>query len=127
MAIKISLQSTKIPVEIGELKFEIDINDEKYEQFVQEFNRFLSEIESLDEDKIEDLEQLKSMVKDIYERLLGEGSYTAVYNEMPNIAMVSSVFVHIVEQLKQEMDDRMKPTSKLKSVPKKPTKKQGKK
>ena len=38
MAIKINLESTVIPVEIGDLKFEIDVTDEKYETFTRGFN-----------------------------------------------------------------------------------------
>ena len=121
MAIKISLESTKIPVEIGDLKFEIDVTDEKYEAFIQNFNAFLSKMESLDEEKSEDIALLKTMVSKVYEELLGTGSYEQIYAKMPNIAFVASTLVNIVTQLMQVMDERITPTpvSKMKAVAKK--------
>jgi len=121
MAIKINLESTKIPVEIGDLKFEIDVTDEKYEAFIQNFNAFLSKMESLDEEKSEDIALLKTMVEEVYEELLGTGSYDQIYTKMPNIAFVASVLVNIVTQLTQVMNERITPTPKMKVVAKKTT------
>ena len=106
MAIKVNLESTIIPVEVGNLRFTIDINDEKYEQFIQEFNQFLTEVQKLDEEKVEDMAKMKSMMKDIYTSLLGAGSFGAVYEQVPNIALVASTFVQIVMALKDEMDKK---------------------
>jgi len=127
MAIKVNLQSTIIPVEIGHLKFEINITDKKYEDFVKEFNQFLSNLEKLDEQNAEDVDRLRAMIKEIYTKLLGEGSFEVVYQEMPNIALVASTFINVVTQLMQEMDKRMNQPQKLKTVAKKAPKKQVKK
>jgi len=107
MAIKISLESTKIPVEIGDLKFEIDVMDEKYEAFIKNFNVFLTKMEALDEEKSEDIVMLKAMVAEVYEELLGVGSYEQIYAKMPNIIFVASALVNIVKQLTEEMDGRI--------------------
>jgi len=123
MAIKINLESTKIPVEIGDLTFEIDVTDEKYEAFIQNFNAFLTKMESLDEEKSEDIALLKTMVSEVYEELLGTGSYEQIYAKMPNIAFVASVLINIVTQLIEEMDSRITPTPKMKVVTKKTAKK----
>ena len=125
MAIKINLESIKIPVEIGDLKFEIDVTDEKYESFIKNFNAFLTKMESLDEDDVEDIAQLKVAVSEVYEDLLGTDSYEQIYEKMPNIAFVASVLVNIVTQLMAEMDERITPTSvsKMKTVAKKQPKK----
>ena len=110
MAIKINLESTKIPVEIDDLKFEIDVTDKKYEGFIQKFNRFLGEIERLDEENTEDVNKIKTLVEEIYEELLGTNSYKLIYAKMPNIAFVSSVLINVVTQLIKEMEARMTPT-----------------
>jgi len=116
MAIKINLEATKIPVEIGDLKFEIDVTDERYEAFINNFNEFLTKLDSLDDGKSEDIAVLKTLVSEIYAELLGEGSYEQIYEKMPNIAFVASVLVNIVTQLTEEMDERIKPTSKLRQI-----------
>ena len=119
MAIKINLESVKIPVEIGDLKFEIDVTDEKYEVIVENFNLFLEKVEKLNENKSEDLEQLKEFVKKIYEDLLGTGVYEQIYAKMPNTSFVASTLVSIVTQLVEEMNKRMEVTTNKKVV--KPT------
>ena len=116
MAIKINLESTKIPVEIGDLKFEIDVTDEKYEAFIKNFNAFLTQMESLDEEKSEDIAHLKKLVEKIYDDLLGMGAYEKIYTMMPNISFVASTLVSIVTQLVEEMNKRMEPVAKPKAV-----------
>jgi len=116
LAIKINIESTKIPVEIDDLKFEIDVTDEKYEAFIGHFNVFLTKLDTLDDEKPEDIEVLKTLVSEVYIELLGTGSYEKVYEKMPNIAFVASTLVKIVTQLIDEMDKRMKPVSELKQI-----------
>ena len=126
MAIKINLESTKIPVEIGDLKFEIDVTDEKYESFINNFNIFLEKMESLDEEKSEDLVLIKKMVKEVYDDLLGKDAYEQIYAKMPNTAFVSKVLATIVSQLMIEMEDKssfVEPKPNIKIMAKKQTKK----
>ena len=118
MAIKVNLESTIIPVEIGDLKFEIDVADEKYETLVNNFNDFLEKVEALDEENPEDISQLKAIVKDIYDEMLGENAYEQIYTKMPNISFVTGVLVNIVTQLAEEVDKRVTPTPSLKAVKK---------
>lgn len=123
MAIKISLESTIIPVEIGDLKFEIDVTDEKYEAFTNNFNVFLKEIVTLDEESSEDIEKLKVLVQKLYDELLGDGSYEQIYTKMPNISFVAGTLANIVTQLAKEMEKRIIPTTPAKVVKKKQTNK----
>jgi len=116
VAIKINLESTKIPVEIGDLKFEIDVTDEKYEAFINNFNIFLTKLDTLDEENTEDIAVLKTLVSEVYNELLGTDSYEQIYEKMPNIAFVASALVNIVTQLIEEMDQRIKPMPKLRQI-----------
>ena len=113
MAIKVNLESTVIPVEIGDLKFQIDVTDEKYESFIKNFNEFLEKIETLDEEKSEDIARLKEFVKEIYDELLGVGAYKKTYEKMPNISFVARTLANVVTQLVAEMDQRLVPVTKL--------------
>ena len=119
MAIKINLESVKIPVEIGDLKYEIDVTDEKYEAFIQNFNEFLMKVETLNKENSEDTVLLKTLVSGIYKELLGAGSYEAIYDKMPNIGFVSATLVNIVTQLTEEMEQRITMKPVVKVVPRK--------
>jgi len=123
MAIKVNLESIKIPVEIGDLKYEIDVTDDKYEGFIKNFNIFLSKIEKLDENDAENVVLLKTMVKAVYDELLGLSAFDEVYAKMPNIAFVSNVLINVVTQLMEEMDDTVTPKNKMKTAVKKTVKK----
>jgi len=67
------------------------------------------------------------MVSEVYEELLGVGSYKQIYAKMPNIAFVTSVLMRLVTQLTEEVDKRIEPVSEVTVVKKTTTKKQGKK
>ena len=118
MAIKINLESTKIPVEIGDLKFEIDVTDEKYETFIKNFNVFLEKMEALEEENLENLDIVKELLKDVYDELLGENAYEQVYKLMPNTAFVAKVIALVVQRLMTEMEAKSSfdEKSKLKVV-----------
>ena len=81
MAIKIELQSTIIPIEIGAFKFEVDMTDEKEKAFKGKLDDFLKEAGELDEEKPEDEIKLKEMLTEVYDDLLGEGSFEKLYKE----------------------------------------------
>ena len=119
MAIKINLQSTVIPVQLGDLKFEVDVADEKYDEIVKNFNGFLEKISELDEAKAEDVIQLKEIVKETYDQLLGEGTYEQIYDKMPNISFVAGVLVNLVVELAKEMQKRMVSKIQVKTMSKK--------
>ena len=114
MAIKISIESIKIPVEIGDLKFEIDVTDEKYESFINHFNVFLTKIEALDEANSEEMANLKVLIKEVYDELLGVGAYEKTYAVMPNMSFIASALANIVMQLVEEMDKRAGAVAELK-------------
>lgn len=78
--------------------------------------------------KQEDIEQLKVIVQEVYDQLLGKGAYEQIYAKMANISFVAGVLINVITQLSEEVDKRMIPTSsKVKVATKKPAKKQTKK
>ena len=107
MAIKVNLETTVIPVEIGDLKFEIDVTDEKYEEYVQSFNAFLDDVSELDETESEDLKLLKEKQKHVYDVLLGEGAFESIYELAPSIMITTGILTQVVEQLEKEVMKRL--------------------
>ena len=118
MAIKINLESTVIPVEIGDLKFQIDVTDETYERYVQAFNSFLDDVSELDETTSEDLTLLKAKQRNVYDVLLGEGAFESIYELAPSVVITTGILTQVVEQLEKEMMKRLDGRS-IKAVPKK--------
>ena len=116
MAIKINLESTKIPVEIGDLNFEINVTDEKFDTFSKHFQDFLNNVQALDEQNEEDQNKLKPLVKSIHDELLGLGSFELVYEKVPNVTFVAGILIKIVSQLTEEMDKRIMPTNQMNNV-----------
>jgi len=103
MAVKVNLKSTTIPVEIGDMKFEVKMDEDNYLNFAKKFEIFLSELEQLDEEKLNDLEYLKPMFRVVHDALLGDGSFDMVYNAMPNLRFVEGTFKQVVVELDREI------------------------
>ena len=125
MAIKIELQSTIIPVEIGAFKFEVNMTDEKEKAFKAQLDDFLKQASELDETKLEDETKLKELLKQMYDDLLGEGSFDKMYNSAPNIGILSGVFIQLVQEFGKVAQSRVTSNPVLKMLERK--KKTGKK
>lgn len=123
MAVKFNLYSTKIPVEIGNMSFELDISDEKYDEFSTVFNKYLDEVSELRAEDIEDLDLIKEKQRSVFTTLLGEGAFDAIYAMSPSIVSTTRTLTDIVAYIEKEVVDRLEGDSNSKSVKKQPTKK----
>ena len=103
MAIKVNLKSTIIPVEIGDMKFEVKLDEERHQSFAKKLQIFLEEMAQLSQEKEDDLEHLKSMFRVVHDALLGEGSFDMVYNAMPNLRLVENTFSQVIIGLDKEL------------------------
>jgi len=122
MAIKLNLNTTVIPVEIGEFKFEINMTDEKEKAFQVKLNAFLKQAEQLNESSLEDEEKLHAMIAEMYDELLGSGAFDKLYEHTPNAGILLGVFMELVTEFTKEARSRVLPSSVLKIVDKKPKK-----
>jgi len=116
MAIKINVLSTLVPIEIGNLKFEVDVTDEKYQAFIERFKAvqkellaLMTEIEEMEKNgteinEEETLAKLHQLVSKAYDELLGEGTFRQVYQQTPRIVAVTSYLVKLVAALEKEME-----------------------
>lgn len=113
MAIKIDLVQTKIPVEIGKLKYEVELDDKSFEEMTKDFfklNEKVSKIVSkLGEKAEKELPEetshnlLHDLVSEAYTTILGEGSFDEVYAQTPRIVAVSQYLGEIYKELHKEM------------------------
>ena len=122
MAIKLNLNTTIIPVEIGDFNFEINMTDEKEKAFQTKLNDFLKQAEQLNESHSEDEEKLQTMIAEMYDELLGDGAFDQLYAHTPNVGILLGVFMQLVAEFAKEAKSRVLPSSVLKIVEKKPKK-----
>ena len=122
MAIKINLETTIIPVEIGNFKFEIEMTDEKEKTFQIKLNDFLEQIQVL-EDTVEDELKLREMMETVYDDLLGIGTFGKLYEFAPSIGILSGVLIQLIEEIGKETQSRITTKPILKAINKKATKK----
>ena len=107
MAIKISLNSTKIPVEIGDLKFEVEMNDEGYERFINIFNVFVKEMAALGAEEVEDFPSIRDRQKKLLDSLLGEGAFDQLYTKISCTMTLTRVIGQIAASIEAEMIKRL--------------------
>ena len=126
MAVKFELYSTKIPVEIGNMSFELDVSDEKYDAFTTVFNNYLDEFSKLTDKESEDLNLIKEKQRIVFTTLLGEGAFDAIYAMSPSIVSTTRTLTDLVSYIEREVKDRLEGDSNNKK-PKKALTETGKK
>jgi len=119
MAIKINLNTTVIPVEIGTFKFEINMTDEKEKAFQEKINDFLKQAQTLNEDQPEEEKALRNMVEEMFDTLLENGAFEKLYNHTPNIGILLGVLMDLIASFGKEARNRVIPNSALKVLEKK--------
>ena len=107
MAIKINLQSTKIPVEIGDLKFEINMNDEGYEKFITKFRVFVDDMASLAEEKIEDFANIRIQQEKLLDEILGVGAFSAIYEKVSCTTTMTGIIAQIATEIENTILARL--------------------
>ena len=107
MVVKFELFSAKIPIEIGNMKFELDVSDEKYDAFTIVFNKYLDELTELTVQESEDLNIIKEKQRLVFTTLLGEGAFDAIYAMSPSIVSTTRVLNDVVNYMEQEVKKRL--------------------
>jgi len=125
MAIKINLNTTVIPVEIGAFKFEINMTDEKEKGFQVKLNDFLQQAQQLSEGNLEDEVTLRNMIEELFDALLEKGAFEKLYAHTPNTGILLGVFMDLVAAFNKEARTRVLPSSVMKVLDKKAKKSVG--
>lgn len=121
MAIKINLNTTVIPVEIGTHKFEVNMTDEKELAFQETLGEFSKKAQTLGEYGEKDVEKLRGMVLEMIDELLGEGSFDLLYRDVPNVGILLGVLVEVIQEISKVAKERVMPKSVEKIIAKKST------
>lgn len=122
MSLKIDVQSTVIPIEIGGLKFNIDIMDDNYSRFSEVFSTFLDDMSKLSETEADDMELIKEKQKKVFDTLLGEGAFKKLYELTPSLVVITGILTQIVEHLEEEISKKLGIAGVAKKSPKRKAK-----
>ena len=113
MTIKINVVKTAVPIEIGELKYEVQLDDKAFEEMTKGYFKFTEKVSQLVSSLAEKAEEemseeasfklLNDLVSKAYDDILGEGSFDEVYTQTPRIVAVSEYLGLIYKELRKEM------------------------
>lgn len=93
----------EVPVEIGDLKFSLPLDDESIKKYVNGKELLLDGIEVSNED---DVEQLKKAFKSIVDFFLGEGSFDVIYEKYPSVFICGEIIDQLVVMVAEEISKR---------------------
>ena len=100
MSIKINTKSTEVPVEIGELKYTLDVSDKGLENLRDNYAKI---VDALNTVKPEDEVGIKTILSESFDAILTENSYLEIYKQTPSIPMC----IGILQQLLQEVEKQL--------------------
>ena len=113
MAIKINVVKTGVPIEIGDLKYEVYLDDKAFEEMTKGYFEYTEKVTDLVNNLTEKAENeiaeetsfqlLHDLVSEAYDNILGKGSFDEVYAQTPRIVAVSEYLGLIYKELRKEM------------------------
>lgn len=105
MAIRIQERKPEIPVEIGPLKFSFEVTDESVLEFRKKAIEIQKELEELkvDENKQEDLEACKDVLRRGFDLLLGDGAFEKIYKLTPSVVILMDYLAQLADGINEEL------------------------
>jgi|SRR5690606_6915332 len=105
MAIRIQERKPEIPVEIGPLKFSFEVTDESVLEFRKKAVEIQKELEELkvDENKQEDLEACKDVLRRGFDLLLGDGAFEKIYELTPSVVILMDYLAQLADGINEEL------------------------
>jgi len=111
--IKIETQVLEIPVEIGHLKYKIDVSDISINKLRKDTDLCRKKIAELEE-KMENKEikeqagvnQLEKILIEAYAAMLGEGSFEQIYEQTPSLVSMVNYYTQLAQSLEEELTKR---------------------
>ena len=114
MAIKMTLGTLVIPVEIGNFKFEMNIADEQWGAFQEKAMERAQQLEALS--KSDDEPSCYSLLEELVDELLGRGAFGKLYEYTPNLQILYDVVSALVVALEEKIQSRLASQVALKCV-----------
>ena len=96
-------QTTKVPLQIGTLKFELDFSDDKLIHLADNFNDVMNELSEVDS---KDFQAVKQGMKTVVDMFIEEGAFEVIYKEYPSITIVTEIIEKLAVGITEEIKKR---------------------
>lgn len=105
MTIKLNLKQSLIPVQIGELKFQVDLSDTHSKNLETKLTNFLREVNQLDLNDTSE-EKFKTLLHSILNELLGDGAFEKLYEYTKRTDLLAELLEELVIELVKKLPGR---------------------
>lgn len=106
MAINIQTQKTYIPIQLGDLELRFDVSDDSLVKLRSNITKVEENFNKLTEDNEAGIEQVKNILKEVYDNLFGDGTFEQVYEISPSVLIVTEYFLQIANAIRKELNKR---------------------
>ena len=96
-------QTTKVPLQIGTLNFELDFSDDKLINLADNFNGVMNKLSEVDS---KDFEAVKQGMKTVVDMFIEEGAFEVIYKEYPSITIVTDIIEKLAVGITEEIKKR---------------------
>ena len=96
-------QTTKVPLQIGTLNFELDFSDDKLINLADNFNGVMNSLSEVDS---KDFEAVKQGMKTVVDMFIEEGAFEVIYKEYPSITIVTDIIEKLAVGITEEIKKR---------------------
>ena len=96
-------QTTKVPLQIGTLNFELDFSDDKLIHLADNFNDVMNKLSEVDS---KDFEAVKQGMKTVVDMFIEEGAFEVIYKEYPSITIVTDIIEKLAVGITEEIKKR---------------------
>ena len=96
-------QTTKVPLQIGSLNFELDFSDDKLIHLADNFNDVMNNLSEVDS---KDFEAVKQGMKTVVDMFIEEGAFEVIYKEYPSITIVTDIIEKLAVGITEEIKKR---------------------
>ena len=96
-------QTTKVPLQIGTLNFELDFSDDKLINLADNFNDVMNKLSEVDS---KDFEAVKQGMKTVVDMFIEDGAFEVIYKEYPSITIVTEIIEKLAVGITEEIKKR---------------------
>lgn len=117
MTRKFEFKKTYEEIEVADKKYQIDFSDEKVKEYGRAFKKFgedykklfaIDESKMSEEEALDHFEQIQNLVKEMFEVMLGKGSYDSLYEASGKSIMNMFDFIEYLGEIVIEKQSRLK-------------------
>ena len=114
MAIKMTLGTFVIPVEMGDFKFEMRITDDYLNGFQAQVVKRTQALEAVL--KSNDVQQLYPILESFIDELLGGGAFAKLYQQNPSLKILCALVTDLFAVMEEKIQSRLRSQAALKCV-----------